>query len=306
MMGNNKPIKRANDLFKSISGDDFAERFRKRLGASPKEFAARWVDSDAIAAILAVGSIPANVATAVSDVDLIVLTATNEALPPNGAPEQEVIYSGDVDLGNPQFVSRNIVGFFEGVEVDTVFVSLPTISQIMTGRADRRGAPTALERKMLGRLSKGWPLFLSPSGQEILSSLSDDITLPLSAAVSDFVTAQKYFEDAAAAHDDQDLGLYLGRRSVEFAFRSMLAQEGHLDAGDKWLRLVRAVSITNSHVQHLEEFGRRLLREEPNFRQFLELTKEFLSGVKDQITSDFKYSLAFDVCGQIVKNGDTE
>lgn len=253
-----QPVKRRHALNECRDADDFLANFHSRLGTDLANYLRRLVPGLGEFTAWLVGSIPAGVATPVSDIDILVSVPTQTPLRlPSSRSSPAMLYSGDQHARLDSLHLGDLVMLVDGIEVDFSFISADGLDDLCR-QVERGGSLTSQQILVLSRAMRGWRLTGPTSSGASLSELRESRSLETHCTVRYLVGAFKHVEDAAAALPDEPLlACHLARLCVEKCFEAALASQGELAVGVKWLRrLARASKGTESEALMLRELRR--------------------------------------------------
>lgn len=223
-------------LHQARDAQGFLAAFEQATGRSVRAFLADFAAPGGTVAVALGGSIPLGIATEASDVDLLVLLESKEALlePPPGAPR--AAFAGTFATPEELAVGTAVIRQ-PGVEIDVQFLLAPRLAQLMAMSKTSRIALTFQQRQLVARLRKGW--LLDPGSWPASARDLHDESFDLHCAVQSMTTSFRSLADArAAAQDHWRLALAMGRHSVEKAFEAYFASRGYSSLGLKWLRFL--------------------------------------------------------------------
>lgn len=214
-------------------GADLTAFLRQRI-AGLDEFSA-WL----------VGSIPAGVATALSDIDILVCVPAAAPLRfPRARVENGMLFSGEQLARRDGLQLGDLVLLLEdGIELDVSVITQEGLAALCE-QVQRGGSGiTSQQVLILGRLLRGWSLTGPSPVHAMLTSLRESRALDIHCTVRCLVGAHKHLEDARAALDDVPLlASHLARAAVEKCFEAAFASSGELAVGMKWLRRAAVVA----------------------------------------------------------------
>jgi hypothetical protein len=191
-----------------------------------------------------VGSIPAGVATALSDIDILVCVPAATPLRfPRMRGQAGMLFSGEQLARRDALQLGDIVVLAEGIELDVSVITQEGLAAL-SEQVQRGGSGlTSQQILILGRVLRGWSLTDPSPLHATLASLRESRVLDIHCAVRCLVGAHKHLEDARAALDDVPLlASHLARAAVEKCFEAALAGDGELAVGTKWLRRAAAIA----------------------------------------------------------------
>jgi hypothetical protein len=298
--------RRSHSLHRCTTPAEFVERFREETGQAPHEFVRSVVENADIEAVIVGGSIPFGVATAISDVDLMVLLRS-------GQPRLAEVDAGHKlhnarYVGESRLVSDEVVLLVGGIEVE---VQLMRSDQVLAlGEALRRGGAvfTPLELILLARVKRGWVIEEDEGFRARHSALMEGRFLDLYIALREYAGALKETEDAwAAAAELPVLALYLGRAAVDKVCCFILALCGYPSIRSKWIRLVESgrIGAESPRAHALLGRGIRLLfPSAPSERasetaRYLDEVVAFMGDAKAFAEEDRLFAIAFAQSRQI-------
>ena len=295
-------------LYECRTAEEFRARFETTIGRPVHQVTDGLIRSTAPKALFSVGSIPLGMGTRGSDVDVIVLVDSKDALENTNASVINGSQGAAFLNENDPLVAGSFLQLCAGVLVDFQIVIAPAIADIY-GRLRRRSPELAeTEVRILGRLRTGWLLWETAGYLERHSINSNDRTLPVYCCTRNFVTAlthQRKAERALELHDVA-LALQLGRACVEMAYLAYFATEGLVYLGVKWLaQLGFARGARERVVRHpLLQQNLHLLfpvfaSTEAQAALYLREVGEFLGSIRALIEQQVLFRIAFKACVQI-------
>lgn len=228
--------KRPHRIFKATSGRQFTQAFATECRESVEEFVDRTVARTSLVGIVATGSIPLGVATAVSDVDLVALVSDGRELTGHGSQEH-LLFSRSLSESSSGLVVES-AQLINGVEVNLVTTSVESVIQRFSAVRKSNVSLTLSDVRFMSRLKTGWVVFQTEKWAEVEAAM-DDRSLELHWAMNQLVAAHGDLEDASEAlRDSGRQAKYLARLAVDKAANALLAQRGLAFVGSKWVRLV--------------------------------------------------------------------
>jgi len=223
-------------LYQCRDAEEFCLRFEAVTGCPVQQIPDDVVSSTAPKAIFLVGSVPLGMATSSSDLDLVVLVDSRNALLNRDVSmantHQQLEFSNDAD----PLLAGMFLSLKAGILLDVQVAITPMIHCIQ--RRLRRKGPELSENEIrtLGRLGTGWLLWQSDSYLEGNAVVLSDPALNVYCCTKNLVSALIHRRKALKALDFEDmvLALNLGRSSVELAYLAYFASEGLPYLGAKW------------------------------------------------------------------------
>lgn len=295
-------------LYECRTADEFRERFEATTRRSVLRIADDLLLKTIPRAIFSVGSIPLGMGTRGSDIDMIVLIDSKEALLNGG----ELITNNDQQASFSNEADSLVVGTFiklhAGILVDIQVALAPAIRNVYVRLRRRSPELSEMEVRILGRLRAGWLLCESDGYLERNSINWNDRTLEVYCCTRNFVTSLTHQRKAAKALERHDviLALQLGRAAAEMGYLAYFASEGLVYLGVKWLaQLGFARGAEERLARH------PLLRENLNLlfpvlastegeaARYLRDIDEFLRTIRGLIEQQLLFRVAFKACVQI-------
>jgi hypothetical protein len=298
----------SHSLHESLDAADLSARFEASTAISIKEVVDAVVSSEAPRAIFAVGSLPLGMGSSGSDIDLIVLVDSRDALRDAASavannPEQ-LTFASDSD----PLLAGVFLNMFEGVLVDLHVAIAPAIHDIYA-RLRRRGPDLSeTEVRTLGRLSTGWLLGQSEGYLDRHSALLSDPALAIYCTTKHYVGALHQRSKATRALNSEDIPLALqhGRSAIEMTYLAYLASEGLTYLGMKWLAQIgHARGAAERKARHpvLSEGIPLLFPSYPATHRetvdYLPRVSAFMTAIRAVIEQKTLYRIAFGACAQI-------
>lgn len=295
-------------LYECQTAEGFRARFETTTGRRIQQVADDLIRSTMPKAIFSVGSIPLGMGTRGSDVDIIVLVDSREALESGTGHAINDSQRAAFYNENDALVAGSFMQLCDGVLVD-VQVAISSAIRDVYARLRRRSPELSeTEVRILGRLRTGWLLWETEGYLERNSINWNDRTLPIYCCTRNFVTALTHQRKAAKALElhDMALALQLGRASAEMAYLAYFASEGLVYLGVKWLaQLGFARGAEERLVRHpLLKQGLHLLfpvlgSTEREAAGYLRDVAGFLSSIRGLIEEQIAFRIAFKACVQI-------
>jgi hypothetical protein len=295
-------------LYECCTAEAFCARFAAATGLPVQQVADDLIGTAVSRAIFCVGSIPLGMGTRGSDVDLIVLVDSKEALSGSTGfaanDSQQASFFNESDA----LIAATYMRLHAGILVEVQVAIATAIRSVYTRLRRRSPELSENEIRILGRLRTGWLLWETEGYLERNSINSNDRTLPIYCCTRNFVTALTHQRKAAKALElhDVPLALHLGRACVEMAYLAWFASEGYVYLGVKWLaqlgfargaqeRLVRHPLLKQNLHLLFPIFGST----EAEVARYLREAGEFLSAVRVLIEEQILFRIAFKACVQI-------
>lgn len=295
-------------FYECRSAEELRARFETMTGRSIQHVADGLIHNRVPKAIFSVGSIPLGMGTRGSDVDMIVLVDSKEALASGEArsanDSEQAAWFNESDA----LVAGTFIQLHEGVLVDVQVAVAPAIRAIHTRLRGRSPELSEMEIRILGRLRRGWLLW-ETEGYLARNAIDlNDRTLAVYCCTRNFVTALTHQRKAAKALElhDVPLALHLGHASAEMAYLAYFASEGFMYLGVKWLaqlgfargaqeRLVRHPLLKQNLHLLFPVFG----SSEGEAARYLQEVGEFSSSIRALIEEQILFRIAFKACVQI-------
>lgn len=295
-------------LHKCQSAEEFRVGLESTTGRSLQQIMDDLIHTDAPRALFSVGSIPLGMGTCGSDVDLILLVDSKEAL-----VNQEVSIVNDgqravfVNETDPLLVG-NFLQLHQGVLVEVQVAVTPAIRAVYDRLRRRSPELSETEIRTLGRLRAGWLLWETEDYLNRSSLNRNDRALQIYCCTKTFVTALTHQRKAAQALEFGDiaLALHLGRASVEMAYLAYFASEGHVYLGVKWLAQLGFARGAHDRLIRYPLLKENLRLLFPVFeatdteaKHYLREVGEFLKSIRNLIEQQLAFRIAFKACAQI-------
>jgi hypothetical protein len=273
-----------------------------------QEVVDQFVATDASKAIFLTGSIPLGMATHGSDIDLIILLDSRDALLEKNAASRNTNQCLAFSNESEPLRAELFITVMRGVTVEVAIALAPAVKQVYHRLRSKGPELSENEMMTLGRLSTGW-LLTQTSGYLDRSKISlTEAALFVYCSTRHFSFALIYRLKAARALELGDIpqALYLGRLSVEMAYLAYFASEKLPYLGAKWLAQIGHARGAAERVQR-----HPLLREgvpflfpalEPDAgaaKHYLTAASAFLISMRKLIEQKTLYRIAFQACPQI-------
>lgn len=252
--------KKIHDLYLAKDTNDFLNRL-KNYDIDLLSLIDQVVDPKFTKGIVLGGSIPEGTGTNVSDVDILILLNTTDAL------GELTMSIGDIPLKwlhpNINFTSNWVVFFINGIEVNFEFKIHPEINS-KTNLAEKNRSEVLNENidhlRFLARMANGWDLY-NKDFISLWKSYYEIDQLKNRRILSEFTLATKELEDMQEAIGKATgLVSILGSYVVTKLMRSLLAYDGYYAPSVKWLRRVdNLIQNSDSELTILFQQGRDLL-----------------------------------------------
>ena len=295
-------------LYECQSAEEFLARFEATTGLRVETITQGLIKDGTPTAIFLVGSIPLGMGTRGSDVDIVVLVDSKEAL----ANDQERIVNDSQQASFLNEADPLIAGTFiqlhEGILVE-VQVAITSAIRNVYARLRRRSPELGeTETRILGRLKAGWLLWESEGYLKHTSIDWSDRTLAVYCCTRNFVTALTHQRKAAKALELRDLtlALHLGRASAEMAYLAYFASEGLMYLGVKWLAQLGFAREAGARLARHPALKENLHLLFPVFHstldeatQYQQDVGEFLNSMRNLIEKQIIFRIAFKACIQI-------
>lgn len=295
-------------LYECRNPEEFRARFEATTGLPVYQVTDNLIRSAAPKAIFSVGSIPLGMGTRGSDLDMIVLVDSKEAIVSSHQlvinDSQQGAFFNDTDA----LLAGSFMQLHAGVLVDIQVAITPAIHAVYARLRRRSPELSETEIRILGRLRTGWLLWETEGYLERNSIDSRDRTLSVYCCTRNFVTALTHQRKAAKALElhDVTLALQLGRASAEMAYLAYFASEGFVYLGVKWLaqlgfargaqeRLGRHPLLQDNLHLLFPTFG----SSEGEAKPYLRKVGEFLNSMRGLIEEQILFRIAFKTCAQI-------
>lgn len=295
-------------LFECRTAGEFRSRFETTTGRPVQQVTDELIPGAVPKALFSVGSIPLGMGTRGSDVDMIVLVDSREALA--NVPgyvvndSQQAAFANDSDA----LLVASFMHLHAGVLVDVQVAITPAIRAVYARLRRRSPELNETEVRILGRLRTGWLLWQSEGYLERNAIDFNDQSLPVYCCTRNFVTALTHQRKAAKALElhDLTLALQLGRASAEMAYLAYFASEGLVYLGVKWLaqlgfargareRLARHPVLQQNLHLLFPVFGTT----EQDTARYLQEVADFLTAIRHLIEGRILFRIAFKTCVQI-------
>lgn len=252
--------KRPHDLHRCADADELIAALRA-MDIDLVSVVYEFVKPSADIGILAAGSIAWRVATAYSDLDLMVLLPSAEALKTKRT--REIAGNAVTYLPSDAANTAEVALFMSGVEVDLYFVNNPSVDRaagaVPPGVVPARGPHDFASDKVLTRLAAGWIVHGAAVVERWRAYYATD-RLPAKWIAAEFSTAAKDLEDMAAG-----IGLARGHVSAIGAYtatrlmRALLALNGCYHPSLKWMLAVdRLIATADPETRDALIAGREL------------------------------------------------
>lgn len=295
-------------LYECCSAEEFRTRFETTTGCPVQQLTDDLIPRTTPKAIFSAGSIPLGMGTRGSDVDIIVLVDSKEALVDSTGRTANNSQQASFFNESDTLLAGTFIQLLRGVLVDVQVAITPAIRDIYTRLRRRSPELNEIEIRILGRLRSGWLLWETEGYLERNSINFSDRTLAVYCCTRNFVTALTHQRKAAKALELHDvlLALHLGRASVEMAYLAYFASEGILHLGVKWLaqlgfargaqaRLIRHPLLKQSLHLLFPVFGST----KTEATQYLREVGEFSTSIRSLIEEQILFRIAFKACVQI-------
>lgn len=298
-----------HSLHRSTNAKQFCLEFDALTGRPVESVADQLIAPSAPRAIFLVGSLPLGMGTGISDVDFMVLIDSPSVLLPyessHGANgDRHLPLSEDSDA----LRAGVSITLDKGLVVDVTLVVAPMITQIYKALRKRGPELSDLEIRTLGWLSSGWLLWESDNYIARRGIRLPDQALDVYCSTRNFSIALIFLRKAEKVLEltDIPLALHLGRSSVEMAYLAYFASEGLSYLGPKWLAQLGHARGSLDRVSRYP-----LLKEgiplmfpscESTIREaecYLREVSQFLASMRDLISRNALFQIAFDTCPQI-------
>lgn len=252
--------KKSHDLYLAKNANDFLIRL-KSYDIDLVSLIDQVVDKKYTRGIVLGGSIPEGTGTNISDVDILILINTTDAL---GDMTTSI---GDIPIKwlhpNVNFTSNWAVFFINGIEINFEFKVNPEINNNINLTKKNRSEifnENVDHLRFLARMANGWDLY----NKDFISLWRDyyEIShLRNRRILSEFTLATKELEDMQEAIGKATgLVSILGSYVVTKLMRSLLAYDGYYAPSVKWLRRVdNVIQNSDSELAILFKKGRDLL-----------------------------------------------
>lgn len=296
--------KRPHALHLADNAQTFMSLFEADTGKGILTYIDSFVSLEMVEQILLVGSIPLRTATAVSDIDLIILI-------PEGVEPRRF----DIDTkiltfrpGDGGLIICGVNALYTGLEVDITFISIDSILKIVhrlqagNTRLDRQ------EMLILGRINRSWLLYDKHPGAAERWESSREL-VRVYGSTQFYINGLKAMEDAIpAAAYSIFLSLHLSRLAVEQAFFSFFASRGYSGLSDKWIAFLDVYKQNSCRAdqkfQSISKQGLELLFSPPpttleGTKCYLIAVCTFLGTMQELIIAERSCRLAFKICPQI-------
>tara|TARA_R110002051_G_C8688611_1_gene492705 strand:+ start:425 stop:1381 length:957 start_codon:yes stop_codon:yes gene_type:complete len=232
-----------HDLHLATDAESFCARFNRRCETTPIALVEAYIPKELILAVVVGGSIPLQIATGASDVDLMVVTAEAPGVLQDGDLATDftthTLFRGAYGGAAGNLSRSNVVCALADVEIDIDFLALPQLQDLITAAKASGASLTSDQVRILSRFKSGWLLYGTEEAAQVIESLARDNSLELRSSVTNMRNAIKAFGHAKVAIDDDlNLARYLGRASVEWTYMAILSALGCAYPGEKWLRVL--------------------------------------------------------------------
>jgi hypothetical protein len=186
-------------LYECRTAGEFRTRFEATTGRRVQQITADLLERGTPHALFGVGSIPLGMGTRGSDVDLIVLVDSKEAVS-NGTEStvndsQRASFVNETDA----LVAATFMQLQEGVLVEVQVALTPAIRSIYARLRRRSPELSETEIRILGRIRTGWLLWETEGYLERNSINWNDRALPVYCCTRNFVTALTHQRKAEKA-----------------------------------------------------------------------------------------------------------
>lgn len=295
-------------LYECRSAEEFCTRFESTTGCSVRQVTDGLIRNEEPRAIFSVGSIPLGMGTRGSDLDIIVLVDSKDALASGEVrtanDSQQAAFFNEVDA----LMVGTFIRLHKGVLVDIQVATTPAIHEVYSRLRRRSPELSEMEIRVLGRIRAGWPLWETEGYLKRNSINRNDRTLNVYCCTRNFVTALTDHRKAMKALELNDipLALHLGRACAEMAYLAYFASEGLVYLGVKWLaQLGFARGAQDRLIRHpLLKQNLRLLfpvfgSTEGEATRYLREVGEFLNPIRSLIEEQILFRIAFKACVQI-------
>lgn len=288
--------------------EGFRARFESTTGCRVAQIADDLVARGAPRAIFSVGSIPLGMGTRGSDVDLIVLVDSKEALVSGTGRAINDSQRASFINENDPLLAGSFLQLHQGVLVEAQVAVTPAIHAVYSRLRRRNPELSETEVRILGRLKTGWLLWETEGYLERGVLHRTDRTLEIYCCTRNLVTALTHQRKAAKALELHDvaLSLHLGRASAEMAYLAYFASEGLVYLGVKWLaQLGFARGAQERLLRHpllqdnLHLLFPALASTEAEAARYLREVAEFLTSMRTVIEMQIPFRIAFKTCVQI-------
>ena len=295
-------------LYECRTAEDFRARFDATAGRPVQQVTEGLIVSTAPRALFSVGSIPLGMGTRGSDVDLIVLVDSKEALASGAGSAANDSQQASFFNESDALIAATFMQLHEGVLVEVQVALTPAIRSVYARLRRRSPELSENEIRILGRLRAGWLLW-ETEGYLARNSVNwNDRTLPVYCCTRNFVTALTHQRKAAKAlelHDVQ-LALHLGRASAEMAYLAYFASEGLVYLGVKWLAQLGFARDAQERIvrhpllkQNLHLLFPIFASSEADATRYLQEVAELLGAMRRLIEEQILFRIAFKTCVQI-------
>jgi hypothetical protein len=307
--------KRHHSIHESKTPDQFCLAFEAQTNCSVRQIADAFIMPNAEYETFLVGSLPLGLGTGLSDIDLIVLIDSREALLEQALRTKNsrsfVSFSNDA---NP-LSAGHLIYLVNGIEIEMNFILRPNVLGILKRLRAQGPELTEDEVLILGRLRTGWLVTKSPKCPYDDDSLLSDRTFDVYCATRAYVFAEKFLEKARKCASEGDLlqSMHLARIAVEKSYDSFFASRGFPSLGVKWLQFLRQNSFMPSanSTGSLTVFKDNVWLLFPDSRMsgsaltgYLDAVHGFVARTRDVIEEDRLHKIAFSVCPQIHRRGE--
>lgn len=295
-------------LYECRSAEEFRTRFEATTGRSVQHVTDGLIQSGTPRALFITGSIPLGMATRGSDVDMVVLVDSKDALINTEGraanDSQQAAFFNESDA----LLAGTFIQLHEGILVDVQVVIASAIRDIYARLRRRSPELSEMEIKILGRLRNGWFLWETEGYLQRNAVDFDDRTLAVYCCTRSFVTALTNHRKAAKALELHDipLALHLGRACTEMAYLAYFASEGLMYLGAKWpaqLGFARGAPERLARHPLLKESLHLLFpaftSTEADAVQYLREVGVFLTSMRSLIEEQILFRIAFKACVQI-------
>jgi hypothetical protein len=297
----------AHALHECRNAEEFRVAFEATTGQTIEQVVSRVVSPTAPTATFAVGSLALGMGTSGSDVDLIVLVESADALLHDAGSlannAQELEYSSESRLLRGIFLKM-----YQGVLVDLSVVITSEIHRVYQ-RLRRRGPELSeIEIRILGRLSSGWLLSQTDGYMDRNASILKDPALPIYCCTREYVSALHQISKAerALARADLPLALQHARESVEYCYIAYFASEGLTYLGSKWLAQLGHAHGAAERLERHPLLGEGIALLFPHYptpvaaaSDYLKNVARFLTSMRQLIERKSMFKIAFSACPQV-------
>ena len=299
-----------HQLYSSSDAEDFRIRFKSEVHCSVEQVFESIVQPVAKATVYLTGSIPQRAASGRSDVDLILVVMSPEA----------VLSSAFTDRGTPNHIAfrrpddplwaGQIIKMFRHVEVDVNVLLSTGISQIYENLL--RPGPDLSDREimLLSRLKTGWCVAQLNGGSDVPPETFSR-RLDIYCLTRAYTLAIKMFEKCVKEAQGSFLftALHFGRLAVEQAYFAYFATLGFSYIGTKWMRIVEGRAGQNHPLAHIANdkdvsSGLSLIFPSPAWgvretSAYITDVRDFLVAIRLHIARDPIAAIALKACPQV-------